>query len=698
MKGILARRARRVLLGCLLSILTALSILQPQPFGIFQFTDRVITDAQMRLASVKLDDRIIIVDIDEPSLAAHGRWPWSRHVVSDLIDKLHENGKPKVIAFDVLFAEAEDSNDLKIIDRLAADPNFQPMLAQLQKLRIERDADARLRRTLEGKPVVLGFYFTAGRQGYKSGQLPPSLMQSEALAAQGWQLLSWSGYGANLRQFIEVAHGGFYSPRVDSDGLVRELPLLGDYEGQAYESLVSVVLRLYTGSAIAQFTSEGLLYQSSEPKKSLLLPLTPEMTAVIPFAGRGGARGGRFLYVSATDVLNGVVDWSKFKDRIVLVGTTALGLTDLRATPVNPSFPGVETHAALISGALDGAINTRTPVGPMLMALLALGGGAILSLRLTKVGAVGVVVVGVLSLASLLIGHTIARLAFGWLLPVGALLALVFALVLINLVTGYVMEGRSRKAVVERFGEYVAPELVARMADDPTHYKMDSENKELTILFADIRGFTPIAESLSPQDLREFLNRFLGTMSDIIHEHHGTVDKYMGDAVMAFWGAPVNDPDHANHAVAAGIAMLKAAERLNEEFSKRGWPNLAIGVGINTGIVRVGDMGTSHRRAYTVIGDAVNLAARIESLTKHLRAPLALGERTVALAKQFECVSLGTHRVAGKVDAIEVFCPQGVKLMPERVLHASQSIVETTVGGNGNNNSEVAINSKEVTL
>jgi adenylate cyclase len=317
---------------------------------------------------------------------------------------------------------------------------------------------------------------------------------------------------------------------------------------------------------------------------------------------------------------------------------------------------------------------------------------------LTKVGAVGVVVVGVLSIATLLIGHTVARLAFGWLLPVGALLALVFALVLINLVTGYVMEGRSRKAVVERFGEYVAPELVARMADDPTHYKMDSENKELTILFADIRGFTPIAESLSPQDLREFLNRFLGTMSDIIHEHHGTVDKYMGDAVMAFWGAPVNDPDHANHAVAAGIAMLKAAERLNEEFSKRGWPNLAIGVGINTGIVRVGDMGTSHRRAYTVIGDAVNLAARIESLTKHLRAPLALGERTVALAKQFEYVSLGIHRVAGKVDAIEVYCPQGVKLMPERVLQAGQNIVETIVSGNGSVNSEVAINSKEVTL
>ncbi len=668
MKGILARRVRRVLLGCLLSLLTALAILQAQPFGIFQFTDRVITDLQMRLSPVKLDDRIVIIDIDERSLAEQGRWPWSRHVVSDLIDKVHAQGKPKVIAFDVLFAEAEESTDIKLIDRLSADPNFQTLLPQLQKIRVERDADARLKRSLEGKPVVLGFYFTADRQGYRSGQLPPSLMQTEALAAQGWQLLSWNGYGANLKQFIEAAHGGFYSPRVDSDGLVRELPLLGDFQGQAYESLVSVVLRLYTGSAVAQFTADGLAYRSNDPTKSLQLPLTPEMTAVIPFTGRGGPRGGRFRYISATDVLSGNVDWSLFKDRIVLVGTTALGLTDLRATPVNPSFPGVETHAALISGALDGVINTRTPAGPLLMALLAIVIGWTLSLKLTKVGAVGVVLTGLFSVVSILLAHTVARLTLGWLLPVGALLALVVALVLMNLVAGYVIEGLSRKAVVERFGEYVAPELVARMADDPTHYKMDSENKELTILFADIRGFTPIAESLSPQDLREFLNRFLGTMSDIIHEHHGTVDKYMGDAIMAFWGAPVNDPEHASHAVAAGIAMLSAAERLNEEFSKRGWPNLAIGVGINTGIVRVGDMGSSQRRAYTVIGDAVNLAARLEALTKQLRAPIALGERTIQLAKQFEYVSLGQHRVAGKADALNVYCPQSVALMPERAL------------------------------
>jgi adenylate cyclase len=240
------------------------------------------------------------------------------------------------------------------------------------------------------------------------------------------------------------------------------------------------------------------------------------------------------------------------------------------------------------------------------------------------------------------------------------------------------------------------------MADDPTHYKMDSENKELTILFADIRGFTPIAESLSPQDLREFLNRFLGTMSNIIHEHHGTVDKYMGDAVMAFWGAPVSDANHANHAVAAGVAMLKAAERLNQEFSQRGWPNLAIGVGINTGIVRVGDMGTSQRRAYTVIGDAVNMAARIEGLTKHLRAPLALGERTVALATQFEVVSLGTHRVAGKVEAVEVFCPQEVALMPERTLLVNNkeatAVTSGAFGPDFEASSKIAASSKEVAL
>ncbi len=655
-KGLLAKRMRRVVLGLILTLVASAETLEPFRTHLTETIDRAVYDTQQRLQRVSQDDRIVIIDIDERSLSEQGRWPWSRSLIAQLVDKTIVTGQAKVLSFDVLFAEAQEDSDLKLVDRLLADPQFQTVNKSLAQLRGGIDPDTQLTTMLKDKPVVLGYYFTSDREGYKSGSLPAPVMQAQALAQQGWKMLSWTGYGANL-PIINAAspNAGFFSPRVDDDGLVRELPLLSEYNGQVYESLVSATLRLYLNNASLEFTSLGVAYRDGN--KVLDVPLTPELTALIPFAGVGGPKSGRFKYISATDVLKGRVPVDVFKGKIAIVGTSTLGLTDLRATPVSASFPGVETHAALLAGALNNSLKTRPVAGHAVMAAAIAVVGVLMSFVLPTMGVIGVVAVTFLGLSTILAWHMMAAVQMGAIFPIGSALLLMLSLMLINIVAGYFVEGRSRRAVLDRFGQYVSPALVAQMASDPKNFRVDGQNKELTILFADIRGFTPMAESMDPQVLREYLNRFLSGMTDVIHRHEGTVDKYMGDAVMAFWGAPIDDAAHADHAVAAGFAMLKEVENINAEFKERGWPLLQIGIGINSGMVRVGDMGSSARRAYTVIGDAVNVAARLESLTKTLKRPIALGAQTKALATSFECRSLGSFPIAGKQAQVEVFEP-----------------------------------------
>jgi adenylate cyclase len=645
--------ARRLLIGLLLTLTFTIEALLPMASPLSRGIELAVADSITRWQPVVKDPRIVIIDIDERSLAEQGRWPWSREQMAALVKKTVDEGGAKVMAFDVVFAEAQVASDQRLVERLLKDDAYKQVHSQLNLLRGGLDADKALALQLKNRPVVLGYYFTADRDGHTSGALPDPVMSADALAQMGWRYLSWTGYGANLPDFTQAAHSGFYSPRVDSDGLVRELPIVTEYNGQVYESLVSVVLRLYTQAPGLGFNSQGVSYSGAGGR--IQLPLTPEMTALVPFRGTGGANASPFTYISATDLLTGAIAPTQLKDKIVLVGTTALGLTDLRATPVSAAFPGVETHAALLSGALDSSLKTRPTGAGAIAALSVLISGLILTFTMPRAGAVGVLGLTAFSLMTIASWYSIALANLNWYIPIGSLTSAVLALGLFNTVIGYFVEGKSRRLVVERFGQYIAPQLVEQMANDPAHYQMDGANKELTMLFADIRGFTPIAESLEPQQLKEFLNQFLGAMSEAIHRHHGTVDKYMGDAVMAFWGAPMDDPNHAENAVAAAQAMLLEVVRLNLDFKERGWPTLNIGIGINSGVVRVGDMGSTQRRAYTVIGDAVNVAARLESLTKSLDRPILVGLRTKELTRNFQFDSLGHHALSGKSAQIEVF-------------------------------------------
>jgi adenylate cyclase len=246
-------------------------------------------------------------------------------------------------------------------------------------------------------------------------------------------------------------------------------------------------------------------------------------------------------------------------------------------------------------------------------------------------------------------------------LPLAMTLYTLFAIYTINMLFGYLFETRARSHMDSLFGQYVPPDLVKAMSRDPEHYSLESERRELSVLFTDIRGFTTISEGLDAGELSKLMDEYLTPMTRIVHETEGTIDKYIGDAVMAFWGAPIHHPHHADLAVGAGLAMLKALEQLNVSFHQQGWPEVRIGVGVNTGIMSVGNMGSKFRRAYTVLGDAVNLGSRLEGITKIYGVSFLVSETTAHSAGRFHYREIDRVRVKGKAKPVTILEPLGLE-------------------------------------
>ncbi|MEZ5661638.1 MAG: adenylate/guanylate cyclase domain-containing protein [Burkholderiaceae bacterium] len=630
----------RALLGVVICAGFAIVQWRAMPADGLSTADRFLYDARLRVAPPLEQSPVVIIDIDETSLAKVGRWPWSRRTMAELTRRLFDKGQPAVVGFDVVFAEPQ-------LD----DPDADRMLAQAMSL---------------GK-VVLGYYFTSDRGGFTSGELPGAAFDSANLGT-GVPRLVWNGYGANLPVFMQAAaNAGFVNPMLDPDGMTRSLPLLAEYAGQIYESLSLRVLREALGNTVMAVGTESI--EIANAARQLSLPLSEALTVLVPFTGPRDKSGRNFKYVSASHVLDGSADWSLFKDKIVLIGTSAPGLADLRPTPISESLPGVEVHASLIAGALEGRLLARVPEGNQIAAIAILLIGGLFAVAAPRAGAFGVVLATCTSAGALFVWNIVAFVHLGWVLPLAGSLLTIVVIGLFNLAAGYAIEGRARRAVVDLFSEYVSPDVVGTMARDPLNYHGQiSVNRELTVMFADIRGFTRIAEKMPPDMLREYLNEVLTDLTECIYRYRGTVDKYMGDAVMAFWGAPVEDPAHAHHAVLAAIDMQKAIARLSERFAARGFPPVAIGIGINTGLMRVGDMGSKLRRAYTVIGDSVNLASRLESLTKHYRTPIIVGESTEQACPDIRFTPIDTVVVTGRQGAVRIFAPSETA---GRAFHAS---------------------------
>jgi adenylate cyclase len=357
-----------------------------------------------------------------------------------------------------------------------------------------------------------------------------------------------------------------------------------------------------------------------------------------------------------------VVPAEAFAGAIALVGTTAKGLEDLRSTPVAPDFPGVEIHANLLAGMLNGELKSVPAGAAEVEALIMLAAGLLIVFAIPWRRPFASVL-GILAVAAAVVAGNLAFWMRGnAVIPLAATLLLLLALLVWNQLTGFLRESRAIRQLSELFGEYVPPERVKQMRETGERFSMEGESRDLTVLFSDVRSFTAVSEHLLPRELSAMMNAYLTPMTEVIHQHHGTIDKYIGDAIMAFWGAPLPNPRHAPDAVAAALAMQQRLRRLGAEFRARGWPELAFGIGLNTGAMNVGDMGSRFRKAYTVLGDAVNLASRLEGLTRIYGVDIICGDETKTAAPGFAWREVDRVRVKGRAQAVALWEPLGETL------------------------------------
>ncbi len=612
------------------------------------------------------DSRVAIIDIDENSLrekefGGEGRWPWPRDRLAKLIDQLITRYDVSLVALDILLAERDESSGINTLEFLAAntlrnDNAFQASLAQLRPI---LDHDTTLSNVLRKGQVVLGYSFFNDPASieHTAGALPSPVLIKDSFATppQAHSYNSAIGILPKLQQ--AAASAGHLNPIRDIDGVTRRVALLVEHAGGYYESLSLAVVRQLTGET--QLKVAMVDYASGQQAEfiqvgDIQVPVDAQLNTLIPY--RGNAKS--FAYYSALDVISGSIPLDALKNRIVLIGTSAHGLSDMHATPLNPVYPGVEIHANLITGLLDGKVPHQPSylIGAELIQLIILG--LLLSIALPKMRPVSGIALTTACLIAVITINMIIYQQLQLAMPLATTLACLTCIFICNMAYGFFIESRGARQIANLFGQYVPPELVEQMAKEPSHYSMAPLARELTVLFSDVRDFTHISESLAPQDLAKYINEYLTGMSLIIREgHHGTLDKYIGDAIMAFWGAPVTDTQHARNAVNAALKMQAATITISEKVKQLGWPPFKIGIGINTGIMRVGDMGSQIRRAYTVMGDAVNLSSRLEGLTKTYGVGILIGEQTRIQVPEIICREVDKVRVKGKDQPIAIFEP-----------------------------------------
>jgi len=638
----------------LLLALAALRIFDPLP--IQELRVRVFDLFQVMQPREATERPVVIIDIDEQSLRSVGQWPWPRTRIADLISRLTQMGA-LVIAFDVVFAEPD-----RMSPSVAANEFRDLDDATRTKLRALPSNDAVLADALKNSRVVLGESGLPFAVAQPEGARPPI-----GLATMGGDprpfLLNFPGLLRNVPQLEQSASGrGLFTIRAERDGIVRRVPIVMQAQGTVMPSLSLEMLRVASGSNTVLVRSDNAGVQSAAVP-GFVIPTDRNGQLWIHFSPHDKAR-----YVSAGDVLEGKVPADRIARRLVLIGTSAVGLLDSKTTPIDPVMPGVEVHAQVLESVLTQSVLTSPnyAIGVELIAALVLGIAIIWLAPILSPAlllAFGAAIV-VLTVGASWYFYQQAGLLFDATYPL-----LSSALVYLTLVfSNYISEQAQRRRIRSAFGQYLSPALVEQLAQSPEKLVLGGEEREMSILFSDVRGFTTISELYKddPQGLTSLMNSFLTPLTNAIIDHKGTIDKYMGDAVMAFWNAPLHDELHEYNACEAALEMLHRVDTLNRqreqqanETGQRFIP-IRVGVGINTGRCVVGNMGSDLRFNYSVLGDPVNLASRLEGQSKNYGVPIILGSKTASgLRDKFAVLELDCITVKGKTEPESVYTVLG---------------------------------------
>jgi len=661
------QRYIRYALGLALTLMFLLHVGGQYPLTALTVMENLAYDARLKFTLPKKEDNdVIIVDIDEKSLAEIGRWPWNRDVMARLNNSLFDHYKIKEIGYDMVFAEEDLDQGGALLEQMSKNAlkNNNEFQKEYRKVRNSLHRDEMFAKSLSNRQTIMGVVFLNNETAALKGALADPVLQLDASIRNSIPFFSSNGYTSNLEILQKNAYsGGFFdNPAIDDDGVFRRVPLLQEHDGKLYESLALAMARTAIGSPQIELMvesnpeNENDLFLEGVKIGDLYIPVDEKGNALVPYIGRQKS----FDYISASDVIDQTAEMSRLKGKIALFGTSAPGLFDLRTTPLEASYPGVEIHANMIQGILDGRIMHKPGYTKGLEFLLLIVLGLLLTFMLPWLSATWGVIVS-LSVTGLLISSNL----FAWtqhqmVLPITTPVLLTVVLFTLQMIYGFFIESRGKRQLAHLFGQYVPPELVNEMSKKMEEINLDGEIKNMTVLFSDVRGFTTISENMEPKELTELINGFLTPITEIIHQQRGTIDKYMGDAVMAFWGAPLDDPQHALHAMNAAMLMTERMHNLRQEFAAKGWPEIKVGVGVNTGDMNVGNKGSEFRVDYTILGDSVNLGSRLEGLTKVYGVDILVGEATQHAVPEYEYRELDLVKVKGKDKHVEIIEPVGL--------------------------------------
>jgi adenylate cyclase len=644
------RRSTIILAGLVPVLLVALAKFADLP--VLAEARGLVFDSYQRLSPRPYrDGGVRVVDIDDESIRRLGQWPWPRTELARLSRAIGEAGAA-AIAYDIVFSEADRTSPARIAAQEAAQGASPASLAALKAL---PDHDSRFAEALGATPTVLGFFLTND----KGEAVEPKAGFAVAGSDPGASLTRYTGAILPLPPFREAAAGlGFVSNRTDADGIVRRAPLIAKAGDSLVPSLSAEALRVAQGAG-------GMVVRSSDASGEVNAG-RPEAVALkigeaeVPVTERGElwmhyTAAAPERTIPAWRVIEGLPPAEMqrlFAGRIVLIGAGAIGLRDLVATPVAERELGVVVHAEAIEQMVlkDFLYRPDWTEGLEMAVLLAAGG--LLALLLPWMAAFRGALLGAGMLGAVGGGSWYAFEGKSLLVdPSAPMLALVACYIVATLFT-YVREERQRRFIHGAFDRYLSPELVKRIADDPGRLELGGEVRDMTVLFCDIRGFTHHSESMGPQEVIRFLVDFLTPMTDLLLARRATIDKYIGDAILAFWNAPLDDPEHPEHAARAALDMLARLDRLNRELPGRkgsAWPGkVEIGIGLNAGPCCVGNIGSSQRLSYSLIGDTVNLASRIEGLTKVYGLSILMGEGLAGRLPGFATLEADRVRVVGR--------------------------------------------------
>ncbi|MEH6584781.1 MAG: adenylate/guanylate cyclase domain-containing protein [Halioglobus sp.] len=662
MKRYLAKNSTRIGLGLVFTVLALWLQLSGEAWSrtIIDRLDFLAYDLRLNLTlppRTPADSKVVIVDIDEASLRAEGRWPWSRNKIGELVTAMKRAGV-HTIGFDIAFTEPERNVAEELIEA-ASDAGKLQHVAYLAQLIPTMDRDKEFSTRIKGQDVVMGFLLHSSEEE-SVGALPSAWSYVPPEQAEKLMVPLMSSYTGNLKVLQKAARfGGFLNTTTDVDGVLRSTPLILREGEMIYPSLSLAMARRYTQTK--RFKVESADAGVTERVTGLRLDKTLIRTdqygrVLIPYTGH---RGG-VPYISATSILRSTTpgEFPALDKAAVLVGTSALGLSDLVSTPIGPSFPGVEVHATVLQNILSGKPFPQVPDwANAANALVILVSGLLLTFLCPAFGALAITMFAAAFL-SLMIASDIwlwtqAQLSLSPVMPLITVVAIIF----MNVLYGYFAEARQKKQVRKAFSSYMAPALVAQLVDNPDSLNLNGETRNMTFLFSDIAGFTSFTEVATPELLVSVLNEYLEAMCHAVMEHGGTIDKIVGDAVVGIFNAPLDQPDHHERGVKCALAMDAISKAFIAKMKARDIPFGHTRIGVNSGPAIVGNFGGAERFDYTAHGDAINTAARMESVNKHLGTQICIAGVTARECPDHFFRPVGGLVLKGKTESIDAFEP-----------------------------------------